>query len=132
MVLFIYVSTNPIYCSFHIKDPSIHTLTSQYHLQLPPPISVFPFSLVGRATVWKAEELEDSRQGQDIFLFSTMFRPALGPTQLLIQWRQGALSPGVNMEEHEVYHSSPSSVVVKNGGAVPPLTPIFLRGAGLN
>jgi hypothetical protein len=30
----------------------------------------------------------DSRQGQEIFLFSTASRPTLGPTQLPIQWVQ--------------------------------------------
>jgi hypothetical protein len=32
-----------------------------------------------------------------IFLFTTRCRPALGPTQLPIQWEPGALSPGGNM-----------------------------------
>jgi hypothetical protein len=36
----------------------------------------------------------DSRQGQD-FSVSIASRPALGPTQSLIQWVSGALSPGV-------------------------------------
>jgi hypothetical protein len=39
----------------------------------------------------------DSRQGQEIFLYSTMFRPALGPTQPPIQWLPGFLSPGVKL-----------------------------------
>jgi hypothetical protein len=39
------------------------------------------------ATYWMTKESEfDSRQGQDIFLFSTAFRPVLGPTQPPNQW----------------------------------------------
>jgi hypothetical protein len=37
----------------------------------------------------------DSWQGQEVFLYSTVPRPALGPIQSPIQWAPGALSPGV-------------------------------------
>jgi hypothetical protein len=40
----------------------------------------------------------NSWQGQEIFLFSTVSRPALGPTQPPIQWVTGALSPGVEWQ----------------------------------
>jgi hypothetical protein len=56
-----------------------------------------------------------------IFVFSTAFRPALGPTQTTIQWVLGALSTGVKRPAREANHSPPSNAVVKNGGAVPPL-----------
>jgi hypothetical protein len=36
----------------------------------------------------------ESRQGLGIFLFTTGSRPALGPSQLPIQWVRGALSMG--------------------------------------
>jgi hypothetical protein len=62
-----------------------------------------------------------SWQGQEIFLFSTVFRLALGPTQLPIQWALGAFSLGVKWLGCEADHSPPSSAEVKNGGAVPPL-----------
>jgi hypothetical protein len=34
----------------------------------------------------------ESREGLAIFLFTTAFRPVLGPTQLPIHWVSGALS----------------------------------------
>jgi hypothetical protein len=37
----------------------------------------------------------ESQQGLGIFLFTTMSRPAVGPTQPPIQWIPGALSQGV-------------------------------------
>jgi hypothetical protein len=62
----------------------------------------------------------DLRQRQD-FLFSTAFRPALGPTQLSVQCVPGALSPGVKRTWREADHSPPSIAKVKNVGAIPPL-----------
>jgi hypothetical protein len=47
------------------------------------------------------------------FLFSTSFRPALGPTQPLIQWVLVALSPGVKQLGHEADHSPPTNAEVK-------------------
>jgi hypothetical protein len=47
------------------------------------------------------------------FLFSTSFRPALGPTQPPIQWVPRALSPGIKRQGHESDHSSPASAEVK-------------------
>jgi hypothetical protein len=37
--------------------------------------------------------------GEEIFLYSTASRPAVGPTQPHIQWVPGALSPGVKQRE---------------------------------
>jgi hypothetical protein len=51
--------------------------------------------------------------GLGIFLFATASRTALGPTQPPIQWVPGALSLGVKRPGHEVDHSPPSSVGVK-------------------
>jgi hypothetical protein len=64
---------------------------------------------------WTIGVLEfDSRRGLGIFLFTTAFRMALGPTQSPIQWVPVALSLGVKRQGREDDHSSPSSVEVKN------------------
>jgi hypothetical protein len=47
------------------------------------------------------------------FLFSTSSRPALGPTQLPIQWVPEALSPGVKRPGREADHSPNTSAKVK-------------------
>jgi hypothetical protein len=63
----------------------------------------------------------DSRQGQEVCIFSTASRPVLRPTQPAIQWVPGALSPGVKRPGREADHSLPSSAVSRKGGAKPPL-----------
>jgi hypothetical protein len=55
------------------------------------------------------------------FLFVTVSRPALGPTQPPIQWVPGALTPGVKRPGSEADHSPPSSTEFKMGGTIPPL-----------
>jgi hypothetical protein len=56
----------------------------------------------------------DPRQWHGIFLFATASRPALGSTQLPIQWVSWALSQGIKWPGREADHSSPSSAEVKN------------------
>jgi hypothetical protein len=56
----------------------------------------------------------ESRQGLGIFLFITTSRPVLGPTQPLIQWVIGDLSPGVKQPWRKADHSPSSSAEVKN------------------
>jgi hypothetical protein len=56
-----------------------------------------------------------------IFLFSTTSRPNLGPTQRLIPWVSGAISPEVKGPGREADNSPPSSAEVRNVGAIPPL-----------
>jgi hypothetical protein len=63
----------------------------------------------------------DSRQGLEIFFYSTGSRSALGPTQPPIQWVLSSSSPGLNWPGHEADRSSLSNAKVKNGGAIPPL-----------
>jgi hypothetical protein len=64
----------------------------------------------------------DSREGQEIFPFSTASVPALGPTQPPIQWVPKALYQGIKRMRREADQSHPSSAEVKNGGAIPPLS----------
>jgi hypothetical protein len=56
-----------------------------------------------------------------VFLYFTAPRPALGPTQPLIQWVPGILSPGIKRPRREADHSLSSKAEVWNGGAIPPL-----------
>jgi len=49
-----------------------------------------------------------------LFLFTTTSRPALGPTQPLIQWVLGLLTWGCCGGVHEAGLSSASSAEVKN------------------
>jgi hypothetical protein len=49
-----------------------------------------------------------------IFLFATVSRPALGPTQPPIQWAPGALFLEVKWPGRKADHSPPSSAEVKN------------------
>jgi hypothetical protein len=65
----------------------------------------------------------DSRHGK-IFLFSAAFGQALRSNQPPIQW---AVSPGINRPGREADHSPPSSVEVRNGGAIPSLLHISSR-----
>jgi hypothetical protein len=55
-----------------------------------------------------------SRRGLGIFLFTTVTRTALGPTQPPIQWVPEALSLGVKRPGREADHSPPYSAEVKN------------------
>jgi hypothetical protein len=63
----------------------------------------------------------DSRQAQNIFLYFTVSRPTLGPTQPLIRWVLEALSPEVKRPSREVGCSPLSSSEVKSYGAILPL-----------
>jgi hypothetical protein len=56
----------------------------------------------------------DSWRGLGIFLFTTVSRMALRPTQPPVQWVPGALSLGVKQLRREGDHSPLSSAEVKN------------------
>jgi hypothetical protein len=56
----------------------------------------------------------ESREGLRIFLFTTVFRRALGPIQPPIQSIPWALSLGVKRLGHEADHSPLSSADIKN------------------
>jgi hypothetical protein len=81
------------------------------------------------STTWTGiTQWYSARQGLGIFLFTTVPRPALGPTQPPIQWVPGALSLGVKRPEREADHSPPSSVEAKNAWSY---TSIPQQGAGI-
>jgi len=56
----------------------------------------------------------ESRHEQEIFLFTTVSRPALGLIQSPIQCVSGHLSLGVKQPDCEAVQSIPSSAEVKN------------------
>jgi hypothetical protein len=49
----------------------------------------------------------DSHWAKEIFLFSIMFRVALGIMQPSVKWVQIAVSLGIQQQEHEADHSHP-------------------------
>jgi hypothetical protein len=82
---------------------------------------------------WTIGVLEfDSRRGLENFLFTTVSRRALGPTQPPIQWVPGALSLGVQQLGHEADHSPPSCAEVKNAWSYTSTPPIHLHGVVLS
>jgi hypothetical protein len=60
----------------------------------------------------------DSRQEQEIFLYSKESRLALEPTQPPIQWVPGALFWGEKRSGRKADHSPASSAEIKNGGPI--------------
>jgi hypothetical protein len=75
-------------------------------------------SLVGIATrLWAGRSgFKGSIRGRSwgMFLFITVSRPALWPTQPLMQWVPGALFLGVKRPGREADHSPPCNSEVKN------------------
>lgn len=51
---------------------------------------------------------------REIFSFSTVFRPALRPTQLFIKWAPGLFPQGVKKPVRKTDHSHASSIELKN------------------
>jgi hypothetical protein len=66
-----------------------------------------------------------------IFLFTTTFRPGLGPTQPPIQRVPGALTPAVK-QGHEAVHSPPPSAKIKNVWSYNSTPPLCLHGVMLS
>jgi hypothetical protein len=74
----------------------------------------------------------ESRQGLEIFIFTTVSRPVLGRTQPPIQWVLGALSLGVKLPGREADHSPSSSAEVKNERSYTSTPPLRLHGVVLS
>jgi hypothetical protein len=72
--------------------------------------------------LWAGPQGFNSRQGQDILLYSTVSRRTLGSTKPPIQSVPMALSSGVRQERRVSDHSPSSSTEVKNGNytSIPP------------
>jgi hypothetical protein len=64
-----------------------------------------------------------------IFLFCTASRLALGPIRPPTQWTLWTISPGVKLLQQEADHSPLSSVQVKNGGTIHPLSHMSCHNA---
>jgi hypothetical protein len=78
-------------------------------------------SSTGIAKGYRLDYMGSNSGRGKFFLNSTASRPAPRPSQPPIQWLPGAISPEVKRPGSEVDHSPPSSVEVKNGGAIPQL-----------
>jgi hypothetical protein len=77
-------------------------------------------SRVSAVDVATSSGLDDRGRGRSTspyrvknFLFSMLFRPALGPIQSPMHWVTGALSSGVKWPGREADHSPPTSAEVK-------------------
>jgi hypothetical protein len=74
----------------------------------------------------------DSQWGLWIYLFTTVSRTALGPTQPPIQWVPGAFSLGVKWLLCEADHSPSSSAKVKNAWHYTSTPPVHIHGVVLS
>jgi len=74
----------------------------------------------------------DFRRGLGIFLFTTVSRTSLEPTQSPIQWVPWALSLRVKRLGCEADHSPPSSAEVKNAWRYTSIHTIRLHGVVLS
>jgi hypothetical protein len=59
------------------------------------------------------------REGQEIFLFSTTFKPAPASSQAPLQRISEDVSPWVKRQGRETDQSPPSGAEVKNGEVIP-------------
>jgi hypothetical protein len=114
------------FCSGHLRTnaarpvPSVHQsflLLFHYILFLPFKYGNYTGQLRRYSDgLWSGRSRFESLQEQEIFVYSTASRLALGPTQPPIKW----VPSGVRRLGHEAYHSLPPSIEVKNDGAIPP------------
>jgi hypothetical protein len=89
--------------------------------------------LSGIALGWGLDDRGfESRQGLGIFLFTTVSRQALEPTQPPIQWVPRALSLGIKWPGREADHSLPSSAEIKNAWSYTSTLSVRLHGVVLS
>jgi hypothetical protein len=69
--------------------------------------------------------------GSRNYIFSTLCRPALGPTHPPIQWVPGAFSLGIKWQGHEADYSLPASAKVKKMWICMSIHPYTHRGVGV-
>jgi hypothetical protein len=112
-------SRNLLHCIIILYSP--WGLYVQQRLLFKPIWYLLNDSTVGVATGYGLDDRCSNPGIGKIFLFSTAFKPALGPTQPTIQRIPEALSPGIMWPGREADHPPPSSAEVKNGGAIPPV-----------
>jgi len=74
----------------------------------------------------------ESQRMLGIFLFTTVSRPALGPTRPPIQGVPGTLSLGVDRPGSETEHSPPSNSEVKNAWSYTSIPSIRFHGVVLS
>jgi hypothetical protein len=86
--------------------------------QATPKVTSYPAFFFFFSLIVNRSQLNDwgfeSQYGLGIFLLTTLFRLASGPTQPPVQWVPGVLSLGVRWVGREADHSLPSSAEVKN------------------
>jgi hypothetical protein len=64
-------------------------------------------------TGWTTERSSSNPGSVKNLLSSTLWKPALGPTQSPLQWVTGSFPQGVNRPGPEAYYSPPTSAEVK-------------------
>jgi hypothetical protein len=106
LILMSFTQNNPLYNLLNVADISLDSLY----------VCIYVQSVQPRATGWMAEESGfHPRQGQEIFLFSTVSKPPVGPTQTPIQWVPG------------LCHGELSGLGVKLPNLVPTLRMVVLN-----
>jgi len=85
----------------------------------------------GKLYAWATGVQFRKRQEGTSFFFAIVSKPALGPTQTLIQWVAGALSSEVKRPEREVEHSPPSTAHLQKTWSYTSTPPGRLHGVVL-
>jgi hypothetical protein len=112
--MYFFVLYSSLHCPKKLRSHYMFMKTVQ-GLQNIPYLKRSRYSSVGAVAKLRVERSGfDSQQGLRIFLFITMSKPALEPTQSPIQLVPGALSLRVKRPELKADHLPPPSAEVKN------------------